>query len=48
MSNINNVQKVRSTFVTILFLVLGVWLFTASIQIIDAGETGVYFLFGKV
>ena len=40
-----NVRKMASTAVVIILLL---WLFFASIVIVDAGETGVYSLFGKV
>lgn len=32
----------------LIFTIFGLWLFSASIQIVDAGTTGVYTLFGKV
>lgn len=38
-------QKIVTSIVIALLLI---WLFFASIQIVDAGETGVYSLFGKV
>ncbi|MCK5211716.1 prohibitin family protein [Candidatus Parcubacteria bacterium] len=41
-------KKFKSMFLTIVLLFFVVWLFFASIQIVDAGETGVYSLFGKV
>jgi len=41
-------KKFKSMFLTIVLLFFVVWLFFASVQIVDAGETGVYSLFGKV
>ena len=41
-------KKFKHAFLTIVLLFFVVWLFFASIQIVDAGETGVYSLFGKV
>jgi len=40
-----NLKKIISSVIIGLLLI---WLFFASIQIVDAGETGVYSLFGKV
>jgi len=41
----NNFKKIGTSAVV---AILGLWLFFSSIVIIDAGETGVYSLFGKV
>jgi len=38
----------KSKILAIIAAILGIWLFFASIVIVDAGETGVYSLFGKV
>jgi regulator of protease activity HflC (stomatin/prohibitin superfamily) len=46
--NFKNMKNARSMIITIALIVFGAWLFFASIQIVDAGETGVYSLFGKV
>jgi regulator of protease activity HflC (stomatin/prohibitin superfamily) len=45
MNPINNVGKKIALIIGVLLLA---WLFFASIVIVDAGETGVYSLFGKV
>jgi len=41
-------ESVKKIGITIVIVVLLLWLFFASIVIVDAGETGVYSLFGKV
>jgi regulator of protease activity HflC (stomatin/prohibitin superfamily) len=48
LDKINNMKNPKSLIITIILLVFGAWLFFASIVIVDAGETGVYSLFGKV
>lgn len=48
MDDIKSAKKYKSTVVMVLFAVFAVWLFFASIVIIDAGQTGVYSLFGQV
>jgi len=45
LKNLKGAKKIISSFVIIILLA---WLFFASIVIIDAGETGVYSLFGRV
>ncbi|MFH1822121.1 MAG: prohibitin family protein [Patescibacteria group bacterium] len=45
MPDIKNIKKIM---VIAVLAILAIWLFFASIVIIDAGETGVYSLFGKV
>ena len=45
MPNLKNVKKI---IIIAVVIVLVLWLFFASIVIVDAGETGVYSLFGKV
>ncbi|MFH1427187.1 MAG: prohibitin family protein [Patescibacteria group bacterium] len=45
MPDIKNIKKIM---VIIVVSILAIWLFFASIVIVDAGETGVYSLFGKV
>ncbi len=47
-NSLKNVKKAKNLFVSIILAVLVIWLFFASIVIVDAGETGVYSLFGKV
>jgi regulator of protease activity HflC (stomatin/prohibitin superfamily) len=47
-NNLKNVKKVRNLAVSLFLAILVLWLFFASIVIVDAGETGVYSLFGKV
>ena len=49
--DINNLKSVKSAKHIIwiaLLIIFALWLFFASIVIVDAGETGVYSLFGKV
>src|SRR3989339_328874 len=41
-------NKTKHSLISIILLVLVFWLFFASIVIVDAGETGVYSLFGRV
>ncbi len=41
-------NHLKNKFLTIILVILGIWLFFASIVIVDAGETGVYSLFGRV
>jgi hypothetical protein len=43
-----SIKKAKSASILIIVVVLAVWLFFASIVVVDAGETGVYSLFGKV
>lgn len=45
LKSMKNVKKIGTTIVLV---ILALWLFFASIVIVDAGETGVYSLFGKV
>lgn len=44
-NSMNNIKKISTSVVV---AILGLWLFFSSIVIVDAGETGVYSLFGKV
>ncbi|MBU1349623.1 prohibitin family protein, partial [Patescibacteria group bacterium] len=46
--NLKNAQNVKKMIMGIVTLIFAFWLFFASIIIVDAGETGVYSLFGKV
>ncbi|MEA3449487.1 MAG: prohibitin family protein, partial [Patescibacteria group bacterium] len=49
--NVNNLKHMKDpkhAIISIALIVFGLWLFFASIQVVDAGETGVYSLFGKV
>ena len=41
-------DNLKKKFSLIIFVIFAIWLFFASIQIVDAGYTGVYKLFGKV
>lgn len=41
-------KKTKNIFLAVVVVILGLWLFFSSIIIVDAGETGVYSLFGKV
>lgn len=45
---LKSAENVKKIGITIAVVVLLLWLFFASIVIVDAGETGVYSLFGKV
>lgn len=47
-NKLNIMNKSKSIVLTAVVLVFGLWLFFASIVIVDAGQTGVYSLFGKV
>ena len=40
--------NVKKIVISVVAAVLLLWLFFASVVIVDAGETGVYSLFGKV
>jgi len=46
--SIPNLKNVKKMIIIAVVIVLALWLFFASIVIVDAGETGVYSLFGKV
>lgn len=46
--NLRKLKNVKRTLLTALGIILILWLFFASIVIVEAGETGVYSLFGKV
>lgn len=48
MDKLKNMDNVKRGVMTGVAVVFGLWLFFASIVVIDAGETGVYSLFGKV
>lgn len=41
-------NKTKNSLISVIVFILGAWLFFASIIIVDAGETGVYSLFGRV
>ncbi len=45
---LGSIQNAKKILITAIVVILGVWLFFASIVIVGAGETGVYSLFGKV
>ncbi len=45
---LKSIKNSRKFVIITLLVILAVWLFFASIVIVDAGETGVYSLFGKV
>ena len=45
---LGGVKNVKHKIVTILLIIFGAWLFFASIQVVEAGQTGVYSLFGRV
>lgn len=47
-NNIKNMAKAKRIFLIMALAILCLWLFFASIVVVDAGETGVYSLFGKV
>ncbi len=46
--NLKSITKIKKSLIIVLAVILGLWLFFASIVVVDAGETGVYSLFGKV
>ncbi len=46
--NLNLAKNMKKNVFLTIIIIFAVWLFFASIVIIDAGETGVYSLFGKV
>ncbi len=48
LNSIGALKKIRNTFIFGFLAILLVWLFFASIVIVDAGQTGVYSLFGQV
>jgi regulator of protease activity HflC (stomatin/prohibitin superfamily) len=48
MDKLKNMENIKRNTFFIIASILGVWLFFSSIVIVDAGETGVYSLFGKV
>lgn len=46
--SIKSIKNAKKIGIMIFLLILSLWLFFASIIVVDAGETGVYSLFGKV
>ena len=48
LDKIKFVKKGRKAVLAAIIAILFLWLFFASIVIVEAGETGVYSLFGKV
>ncbi len=48
LNSLENFQKVKKIFIFTISFFLLLWLFFASIVIVDAGQTGVYSLFGRV
>ncbi|MEA1962698.1 MAG: prohibitin family protein [Patescibacteria group bacterium] len=48
LDHLKNMKNAKSLIIIIVAAIFALWLFFASIVIIDAGETGVYSLFGKV
>ncbi|MCG2698592.1 prohibitin family protein [Candidatus Parcubacteria bacterium] len=48
LENLKAGPKAKRALVSIVIIVFALWLFFASVIIVDAGETGVYSLFGKV
>lgn len=48
MDKLKNMDNVKRGVITGVIVVFGLWFFFASIVVVDAGETGVYSLFGKV
>jgi len=47
-NSLNSLKQMKKMTFSVIGVLLLVWLFFASIVVIDAGETGVYSLFGKV
>lgn len=48
LGKLNFMNNIKKNIGMVVLAILGLWLFFSSIVIIDAGETGVYSLFGKV
>lgn len=48
LDNLKSIKKVKKAVFIFVLIVLLVWLFFASIVIVEAGQTGVYSLFGRV
>ena len=48
LDHLKNMKNAKSSIIFIVAAIFVLWLFFASIVIIEAGETGVYSLFGKV
>ncbi|MFH1661543.1 MAG: prohibitin family protein [Candidatus Falkowbacteria bacterium] len=48
LDNLKHIKKAKKTLLSIVLAFFAIWLFAASIIIVEAGETGVYSLFGKV
>ncbi|PLX27871.1 band 7 protein [Candidatus Parcubacteria bacterium] len=48
LNSIGAIKKIRRNFITALVVILLIWLFFASIVVVEAGTTGVYSLFGRV
>ncbi len=48
LDSLKSPQKAKRVVLSSILIIFLIWLFFASIQIIDAGYTGVYSLFGKV
>ncbi len=48
LDNFKTGNKARKLIILAVLIIFGLWLFFASIVIVEAGETGVYSLFGKV
>ncbi|MBA3046771.1 prohibitin family protein [Candidatus Falkowbacteria bacterium] len=48
LDNLKAGPKAKKAILSIVVIIFALWLFFASIIIVDAGETGVYSLFGKV
>jgi len=48
LDHLKNMKNAKSSIIFVVAAIFALWLFFASIVIIDAGETGVYSLFGKV
>lgn len=48
LDNLGTVKNIKKGVTTFILLILVIWLFFASVVIIEAGQTGVYSLFGRV
>lgn len=48
LDKLKNMNNFKGMVATVVLVLLGAWLFFASIVIVDAGEIGVYSLFGRV
>lgn len=48
LDELKNMNNIKSIVISVVVIFFGIWLFFSSIVVVDAGETGVYSLFGRV